>query len=147
MREAFKELDHDGRGSISLAEILEVLRDIDVANPDAPHSITGTVGKTLQSLDTTGDGTSNFGDDDGRITFKDFLAAVAAASAQSAEALEGGDKGAGGGGGVSDPILNLPLLLTAYTTRRGLQLQLGEGFMARYRTRHLGLAMMTSDCH
>jgi hypothetical protein len=85
MREAFKELDHDGRGSISLAEILEVLRDIDVANPDAPHSITGTVGKTLQSLDTTGDGTSNFGDDDGRITFEHFLAAVAAASAQSAE--------------------------------------------------------------
>jgi hypothetical protein len=147
MREAFKELDHDGRGSISLAEILEVLRDIDVANPDAPHSITGTVGKTLQSLDTTGDGTSNFGDDDGRITFEHFLAAVAAASAQSADALEGGDKGAGGGGGVSDPILNLPLLLTAYTTRRVLQLQLGEGFMARYRTRHLGLAMMTSDCH
>ena len=116
MREVFDELDRDGSGSISLKELLEAIEQVDVAEASSPRSLRYNVARMMAEMDH---------DSDGSIVFDEFLAMAAAANAI------GNDEDAQ----RESTTQNLPLLLTAHTTRRVLQRELGEGFARSYRSR------------
>ena len=103
MREVFKELDSDKSGMISVGELLGAIKEVDIADGSSPKSLRYNVERLMQEMDH---------DENGVISSDEFLAMAAAAS-------EGGatTDNLGGGGATH----NLPLLLTAHTTRRLLQ--------------------------
>lgn len=107
-RECFKELDQDQSGSISTAELLTVLNHI-----DADGKLGLNIDRIIEDMDH---------DSSGSVTLDEFLATAAAAVEND-----------------TDPYCkhsaahNLPLLLTAYTTRRHMQHRLGADFTGMYK--------------
>ena len=113
MRECFTALDKDQSGEISIHELLEAIKEVDSAEPDDPRSLASSVGEMMKDMDQ---------DDSGFITFDEFLAMVS--GAYDDQTKEDTTK--------QQATINLPMLLTAHTTRKRLQGRLGDEFVDTY---------------
>ena len=97
-----------------MPELLQAVRDIDTGNPADAHSLTSAMGRIIQRIDSDGSG---------EISFDEFLASTTTAADTRADASKSAS---------SDRSQDLPLLLTAYTTRKALQRKLGNDFVGLY---------------
>ena len=113
MRECFMELDEDGSGCISIHELLNAIQEVDTAEVGSPRSLVDTIGKMMEEMDQ---------DLSGSITFDEFIAMASGAFSNADAVVD-----------TRYATHNLPLLLTALTTRRRLQNQLGDGFLKSYK--------------
>jgi class 3 adenylate cyclase len=114
LRECFQELDDDGSGDISITELLDAVRAVDTAEDGTANSLRAKVRRMMRDVDRDGSGT---------ISFDEFVS-MAASTSDSSEAL------------YEEPqnTQDLPLLLTAHTTRKRVHRKLGESFKGSYTT-------------
>ena len=112
MWDCFKQLDEDSSGSISINELLEAIKEVDTLDDGSPQSLLYSVSRMMKEMDH---------DESGNITFDEFLAMASGAydQANDADAQQKASQ-------------NLPLLLTAHTTRKRLQNRLGDEFISSY---------------
>lgn len=115
MLEVFTELDSDASGKISVTELLDAIGEIDVAEASDPKSLRYNVELIMSEMD------AGIG---GEIAFEEFLAMAAAANERSMSQHDEDNN--------LSMTQNLPMLLTAHTTRKLLQRRLGEEFVQSY---------------
>ena len=116
MKEVFRELDSDRSGSISVKELLAAIQEIDGADANSRNSMRYIVELMVQDMDIDSE-------TPGEIEINEFIAMAACANEASASAKFGQDVSV---------TQNLPLLLTALTTRKVLQRRLGDDFVENY---------------
>lgn len=115
MSECFKELDADKSGTVDVRELLEAVEMVDMHEADDSRSMRANIERIMADLDQ---------DQNGEMTLEELLA-MAATGAAEASSLQNADE-------VSTTADSLPLLLTAFTTRRQLQRKLGTDFSKLY---------------